>query len=103
MLKRTLVTVMTPSRQSVCRFAGMKPAPMPWMGWGPGAPPLTGQISSLSTDIVTFRQSDNFNFNFNRRFQIQVQVRVRALEGVRARGATADKMKDKHRHSPSSR
>ena len=33
-----------PSSSAVFRFFGMKPAPMPWIGWGAGAPPeITGE------------------------------------------------------------
>ncbi len=34
----------TPSSSAMSRFFGMKPAPMPWIGCGPGAPPeITGE------------------------------------------------------------
>jgi len=39
-------TCMVPSRTSVCRLTGIKPAPIPWSGCGPGCPPLiTGDCS----------------------------------------------------------
>ena len=62
-------TWITPSSRLVSRFLGMKPAPMPWMGWGAGAPPRSrampwapprtplscGELGSLSTRAVPER------------------------------------------------
>ena len=39
---------MTPSSSCTCRLAGMKPAPMPWIGCGLGLPPeITGDSVSI--------------------------------------------------------
>ena len=46
-------TWITPSSSAVCRFFGMKPAPMPWIGCGLGLPPLiTGD--ALGSTAYTF-------------------------------------------------
>ncbi len=51
------VTWIAPSMASVCRFFGMKPAPMPWMGCGPGAPPLmTGDLTGSTANTFSFGQ-----------------------------------------------
>ena len=36
--RRTFSTLMISSMTSVSKMAGTKPAPMPWMGWGPFSP-----------------------------------------------------------------
>lgn len=45
-------TLTTPSIRLVSRLPGMNPAPMPWILWGPGAPPLITGDSVGSTAMI---------------------------------------------------
>ena len=48
------LTCMVSSMRLVSRLPGMKPAPMPWILWGPGAPPLmTGDSVGSTATICT--------------------------------------------------
>ena len=49
---RCFRTWMVSSSRSTARFPGMKPAPMPWILWGPGGPPLMTGDSVGSTAIT---------------------------------------------------
>ena len=47
-------TVMISSMMSVSRMAGTKPAPMPWIGWGPFWPPdRTGEAAGSTATTLT--------------------------------------------------
>ena len=47
-------TRMAPYRISVFKTAGMKPAPIPWIACGPGAPPLmTGDCSGSTAKALS--------------------------------------------------
>ncbi len=52
-----LLIWITSSSTSVCRFCGMKPAPMPWILCGPGLPPL---ITGESTGSTATHWKDGF-------------------------------------------
>ena len=42
----------------MCRFFGTKPAPMPWIGCGAGAPPLmTGEAAGSTANTFSFGQA----------------------------------------------
>ena len=42
------------STNVVSRFFGMNPAPMPWILWGPGAPPeITGEFAGSTAMILS--------------------------------------------------
>ena len=46
------LTLKTSSMSEVSQLPGMNPAPMPWILWGPGLPPLRTGDSSGSTAMV---------------------------------------------------